>query len=98
MNKEQFADAIIQLYERSCVGGNCHIVIDDYNVDNSAIKWCIGAVDRNYHEQTPEIQEVERAILNHILLIPMEEREELIRYGHEKRLRISRLADRRTNP
>ena len=38
---ERAAFLIEKVYEYSLVGGNCHIVTDDWNIDDDSIFWCL---------------------------------------------------------
>lgn len=34
------AEKVDAVYEESAVGGNLHIVIDDWNIEDDALDWC----------------------------------------------------------
>lgn len=70
------AAIIGELYEISSVGGNLHIVINDWNLDDSSVEWCKDRVLRikkgimeKYDDTDPEQLEIESRIIN--LLLPM---------------------------
>lgn len=67
-----------QLYEFSCVGGNCHIVTDDWNLEDHHIAFCVDQVAAGgwfdertgeTHNDDPAQLAVEKELLN--LLLPM---------------------------
>jgi len=33
-------EVIRELYDESCVGGNLHIVVDDWNIEDENLAWC----------------------------------------------------------
>ena len=41
------AKAIAEVYEHSCVGGNLHIVLDDWNLEDDSLAFCDGCIKRN---------------------------------------------------
>jgi hypothetical protein len=84
MTNDEFFGDLIKLYKSSCVGGNCHIVTDDKNVDDDSIRYCLNAVNKNYHEQSEELQAVELRILNHLLTIKEDDRYSLLDLGRDK--------------
>lgn len=52
------------VYEFNGVGGNCHIVLDDFNIDDDAIEYCLNqGLSNNIHKHTAEQLEVERECL-----------------------------------
>jgi hypothetical protein len=38
------AAAIAEVYEHSCVGGNLHIVLDDWNLEDGNLEFCDGCI------------------------------------------------------
>jgi hypothetical protein len=40
--------AVQEVYEYSCVGGGLHIVLDDWNLEDSSVEWCA------VHLESPE--------------------------------------------
>lgn len=75
------------IYKFSCVGGNAHIVTDDGNVEDEHIRWCLDvALIENMHEAGADQLLAERAALEYLLTIPLEDREsayELLWDRHE---------------
>ena len=54
--KQEIYDVIAQIYAVNGVGGALHIVLDDLNVEDHHIKWCIGdEVLNNYPEKDWEL-------------------------------------------
>jgi hypothetical protein len=47
------AQAIGAVYGFSCVGGNLHVVVDDWNLDDSDLDSCADLLAENIHEGTP---------------------------------------------
>ena len=39
------AAAVEAVYEHSCVGGNLHIVLDDWNIEDSHLEFCSQCID-----------------------------------------------------
>ena len=68
--------AIRQQYWNSSVGGNLHIVLDDYNVADHHILWCLfSAIPRNFHKTETQL---ETKIAIYLLRLPKKERKEVI--------------------
>lgn len=38
------AAAIAEVYEHSCVGGNLHVVLDDWNLEDGNLEFCDGCI------------------------------------------------------
>lgn len=70
----QAAKLIGQVYESSTVGGNLHIVVDDWNLEDEHLDFCAGAIEKNYHEIPPECQETERMCLSALRKLNLEGR------------------------
>jgi hypothetical protein len=81
----QCAALIKRLYAMpsGCAGGNCHIVTDDWNLEDHSIKFCSGQVDAGgWVDRTdPEQLKIERQILD--LMAPMSEAERASALGLE---------------
>jgi len=76
--KKKIIDLIQQIYQQpgGAVGGNLHIVLDDYNVDDDSILWCaLEAIPDNYHDTDIE-KEYQYAAL--LLAIPVKDRKDVI--------------------
>lgn len=71
-----------QVYDYSGVGSNCHVVIDDYNIGDSSIRWVLDeAIPENLHEATPDQLEIERSLMG--LLLGLSESERAKVFGLE---------------
>jgi hypothetical protein len=68
------AELVAELYEFSFVGGNCHIVTDDWNLEDEHIQWCLKSVLDNKYEDTPEQLAVEKKLLELLASMSIEER------------------------
>lgn len=66
------AELIRRVYEQGAVGGNAHIVLDDWNLEDAHIRWCLDeALVENIHCTDVE---VERRCLEAMLELSMDER------------------------
>lgn len=69
------AAAVGKVYEYSSVGGNAHIVLDDWNLDDHNIRWCIDvAIAENSDGDPDEQLAVEREALERLLALTHGER------------------------
>lgn len=83
---EDVQDALISLVTKlyqtpECeAGGPLHIVLDDYNVCDGDITWCLrnGFDKSEYEEYSVEVQKLCYQIGGLLLMIPEEERLELV--------------------
>jgi hypothetical protein len=58
------AKLIADVYEFSCVGGNLHIAIDDWNLDDEDLDFCHDAIRKiDVHEAPPDQLNAEWAAL-----------------------------------
>lgn len=75
-DKTKAAAALVDaVYEFSCVGGNAHIVVDDWNLEDHNIRWCLDtALAENVHEAGVEQLDAERACLEALLALTAAER------------------------
>ena len=48
------AAAVAEVYEHSCVGGNLHIVLDDWNLEDGSLAFCDAQIARGGHPDDPE--------------------------------------------
>lgn len=55
-------------------GGNAHIVLDDFNLEDENIQWCLDNLISNYHESTSEQLVNERNCLESLLRLNLDER------------------------
>ena len=68
------SELIRELYAMSCVGGNLHIVLDDWNLSDHSIQWCLDeAIPGNLHCADSETLTMERACA--YLMLTMSEQE-----------------------
>ena len=57
-------ELVKQIYSYNLVGSNCHIVLDDFNIEDSDIDWCLNeSLDKNIHGSTKKQLEIERECL-----------------------------------
>ena len=69
------AALVDRIYDHSCVGANAHIVTDDWNLEDSHIDWCLKeALAENYHQSTPDQLAIEKAALESLRALTMDER------------------------
>lgn len=68
------AKLIEQVYEFSCVGGNLHIVLDDWNIEDNNVEFCIRAITENKFNNTPEQLAIENECALLLRGMRMEER------------------------
>lgn len=79
--EEKLKHAILRIYTYSSVGSALHIVLDDENVEDHHIQWCMAT----FHEidcaqERVACEECARLLLQ----LPVEERERIVRgYGRE---------------
>jgi hypothetical protein len=69
------AQLIGEVYGFNGVGGNAHIVLDDWNIDDDDIRWCLDvAMKENAHEADTDQLAAERACLEALLALSLDER------------------------
>ena len=69
------AELVADVYEFSAVGGNAHIVLDDWNLEDDYIRWCLEkAIPENAHEAEPGQIEAEQKCLTAFLALSLEDR------------------------
>jgi hypothetical protein len=75
------ADLVKRLFDLSCVGGNLHIVVDDWNIEDSNLAFCAECVARSvagkpgrYDTTDPETVAAEVACLSALQALTIEER------------------------
>ncbi len=61
---------IKEVYAESCVGGNAHAVVDDWNYSTEDIWWQLG-----YNAGREDTSEAVDKCLNHLLMLTEEERD-----------------------
>jgi hypothetical protein len=61
------------IYEFSDVGGDAHVVVDDWNLGDDNIRWNL-ADGMGIHEHTAEQRRIVRDALEALLALPMPER------------------------
>lgn len=75
--KKQCKDALVAIirfiYFVNCAGGELHIVLDDFNVDNSTIVWCKSNLEHgNYYK-------LYRKCCDLLLMLTEQERKDIIK-------------------
>lgn len=65
---------IAQVYEHHSAGGNAHIVIDDWNLDDGDIDFCLQRVAENPYDDPQEQLDAERECLQLMRQCTMDER------------------------
>lgn len=69
------AKLIEQVYNFNAVGGNLHIVLDDWNIEARNIDWCLKkAIPENYHEHSDQELEIERKCATQMRKLPIKQR------------------------
>lgn len=64
------------VYEFNSVGGNCHIVLDDCNIDDTFIDYCLTeGLSSNVHEHTDEHLLIEKKCLEVFKTLTMSDRQ-----------------------
>lgn len=63
-----------KVYEYSISGGNCHIVIDDFNLENKHIDFCLEQVKNNENKYTQKQLVIEKQLLDTLRTMSLEER------------------------
>ena len=67
------------IYAEHAAGGNCHIILDDYNVDDDSLQVCREANSRNDAKVGWIGQNTECQILDLLSTLTIEERRALVR-------------------
>lgn len=62
------------IYEFSGVGGNAHIVVDDFNLGDDSIQYCLDHLGENFHEAGKEQLDYEKKALLALKELTLEER------------------------
>ena len=71
--RTQTAAALIaKVYEFNEVGGALHIVVDDWNLDDSSLKWCAGHIPTS--DGSDDQKAAETACLEALAALSVEER------------------------
>lgn len=71
----EVAAMIDAIYVYSCVGSNAHIVVDDWNLEDENIEYCLNtAIPENFHNATPEQLQGEIVFLTAMQAMSVEER------------------------
>jgi hypothetical protein len=74
-NVKKTIDLIQEIYKTESTGGDCHIVLDDFNIENDHIQWCIDWINRNeIPEIGPEVKAIELECMNLMLTMSIDER------------------------
>lgn len=87
---DRAATLVDELYEFSCVGGNCHIVTDDWNLEDSHVAYCIKQVEAGGWSEPgfkdpdpPEQLAIETELLGLLKAMSMEERASVLAKARE---------------
>ncbi len=73
---DKAVDLMRAVYAFSVVAGNAHVVVDDGNMEDAHIRWCLDvALPENIHEATTEQLTAERECLEHLLSMSQDDRE-----------------------
>lgn len=68
------AELIGDIYSFHGAGGNAHIVVDDWNLEDHNIDRCLGRVAENEDDDDPLQLDAERAAIEALRLLPEPER------------------------
>lgn len=69
---KRVAALVDKLYEGAAAGGTAHIVVDDWNLDDGSIEWCLAQpMPQDYD---PKQLDIETQALTALLALPMEQR------------------------
>jgi len=72
---QHVANLVAKVYEFSSVGGNAHVVIDDYNIEDDHIDWCLReGLSSNVHEHDEKQLAIEKELLEALRLLSIDER------------------------
>lgn len=64
-----------EVYKHNCVGGNLHIVLDDWNIEDENIDWCINHIKTQPNDDsTPEQLKAEMKCAEYLRGLTIEER------------------------
>lgn len=47
------ANSVAEVYAYACTGGNLHIVLDDWNLEDGSLQFCDGCIKRGGHPEDP---------------------------------------------
>lgn len=76
---EKVADLIEEIYRFNSVGGNCHIVLDDHNIDDGSIDYCLThGLSDNVHEHTEKQIKIEKECLEAFRALSMSNRKKVL--------------------
>lgn len=68
-------ELIKRIYDISCVGGNCHIVLDDWNLGASHVEYCLNqSLKEEYWNDSNTDLEAERELMRLFLQMTEEQR------------------------
>jgi hypothetical protein len=68
------AASIAKVYEFSCVGGNLHIAIEDWNIEDDNLDFCAKSIRENVDEAGPEQLDAEARCLGLLRALTEDER------------------------
>ena len=76
---KKVADIVDAIYRFNSVGGNCHIVIDDYNIDDGSIDWCLKhGLSSNVHKHPEKHLKIEKEFLEAFRELSISNREKVL--------------------
>lgn len=77
--KDRVVILIECIYKFNAAGGNAHIVLDDFNIEDHWLKECLEGLKINVHGDSAAQLACEKECLELLLQIPEAEREQVIR-------------------
>ena len=80
-NIKQCAKLISKLYDWQCCGGNLHIVVDDWNIEDNDLKFCKNEIDKNKYNVPKGQIKIENLIYDYMIKMTILERASLLAYS-----------------
>jgi len=75
----EVVELIKQIHEYNAVGSNLHIVLDDFNIEDHSIQWCLNnSLKANIHESTKEELAIETRCAELLLGLSLDERNSVV--------------------
>jgi hypothetical protein len=68
------AKLVADVYDFNFVGGNLHIVLDDWNIEDDHLGWCAERIAQNPDKDEPEQIRAEEACCAAFMALSLEER------------------------
>lgn len=75
------ASLVRKVYESNSVGGSLHIVLDDFNIEDSHVRWCIKHQAENFHDDSD--RDAERECAKAFRAMSVAERASALAMAHE---------------